>query len=169
MFAQRLLAAMHNLPGFRVSDNFLVPVPCAINDSLQVHPLASLAVKVIASLAFYVRLSLTLTSCFEAETFVEFESVLHMSIVVRVPARKMFRMAVRSCLGGDKRSGLAGGASFKDAIRSHTFVTSAFILRPSKLAATDFHSKGGEIQNDVWELIWGRQNWCIISPEEALT
>jgi hypothetical protein len=37
------------------------------------------------------------------------------------------------------------------------------------MAATDFYEKGGEIQNDVWELIWGKQNWCIISPEEALT
>ncbi len=119
MLAQWLLAAMDNLSGFRVGDNFFVPVSCAINDSLQLHPLASFVVKVIASLAFYVGHSLALTFCFVAETSVEFESGLHTNIVVRVPTGKVFRMAVRSCLGGDKRSGLAGGADFWHGLDSH--------------------------------------------------
>jgi hypothetical protein len=66
MFAQWLLAAMRNLSSFRINDQFRVPVSCAINDSLQLHPLGSRAVKVIASLTFYVGLSLPLSSSFEA-------------------------------------------------------------------------------------------------------
>ncbi len=119
MFAQWLLAAMQNLPGFGVGDYFRVPVFYAINDSLQVHPLASIALKVIASFAFNVGFSLALTFCFVAETRVEFESVLHMNIVVCVPAGKVFRMAIGSGHSGDKRAGLAGRADFWDGLGGH--------------------------------------------------
>lgn len=119
MFAQWLLAAVHDVAGFGIGDHFLVPVSCAINDSLQVHPLASIAVEVIADFAFNVGFSLALPFCFVAETCVEFESVHNMNVVVRVPAGKVFRMAIGSGLGIDKRAGLAGLAGFCDGLGEH--------------------------------------------------
>lgn len=56
---------MDNLTSFRIGDDFLVPVFCAVNDSLQLHPLASVVAKVIADLAFQVGLSFPLSLCFE--------------------------------------------------------------------------------------------------------
>src|SRR5712664_327299 len=112
MFAQWLLAAMHNHPGFRVGDHFRVPVSCAINDSLQVHPPASLAVKVVATFAFNVGFSLALTFCFVPETCVECEGVLQPNVVVRVLAGELFRVAIGSGLRSDKRAGLAGRTGF---------------------------------------------------------
>jgi hypothetical protein len=41
------------------------------------------------------------------------------------------------------------------------------IIHTKSKAATDFYEKGGEVQGEVWELIWGKQNWCIISPDEG--
>ena len=119
MFAQWLLAAVHNVAGFGIGDHFLVPVSCAINDSLQVHPLASTAVEVIANFAFNVGFSLALTFCLVAQIFVEFESVHQTNIVVRVAAGKVFRMAIGSGLSDDKRAGLAGLAGFWDGLGEH--------------------------------------------------
>jgi hypothetical protein len=112
MFTQLLLAAMHNLPGFGVGDHFRVPVSCAINDPLQVHPPAGLAVKVMASFTFNVGFSLALTFCFVAETCTEGESLLQPNVVVRVPAGEVFCLAIGSGLRGDNRAGLAGRADF---------------------------------------------------------
>ncbi len=126
MFAQWLLAAMQNLPSFGVGDYFRVPVSCPINDSLQVHPPASLAVKVIATFAFNVGFSLAMTFCLEAETCVECESVLQPNVVVRVPARKVFRMAIGSGLSGDKGAGLTGRADFCHGFGGHKSYDSSF-------------------------------------------
>jgi len=119
MLAQWLLAAVHNVAGFGIGDHSLVPVSCAINDSLQVHPLASIAVEVIANFAFNVGFSLALPFCFVAQILVEFESVHQTNIVVRVAAGKVFRMSIGSGLIDDKRAGLAGLAGFWDGLGDH--------------------------------------------------
>lgn len=73
MIGQRFLAMAHHLARLRVGDEFLIPILCGVDDSLQEHPFPSVAAEIIARLPFQVGFPLAPALGFVAESGVQFE------------------------------------------------------------------------------------------------
>ncbi len=83
MLTQWLAAFVHNHAGLRISNNFLVQVRVAINDTTLVHPSPGDAVQLLASLALDIRLFLANAFSLRCKKFSYAYRVLNVHMKVR--------------------------------------------------------------------------------------